>query len=248
MPDIFGGHYKRFLEWMLVSGRIEHGLGDVFLTTIVEAIGTCRNQQKARSWPETTSPNELSDERVGNGGGDVNGGMRLRLTRLAAAIYDARPELQRYFPDPCGHDSARFLVWLLTYGRKEHYLSPTQLAPFKAQWQSRVGGLPHWWTRVRFELVLMGMGASVRVRSFLERLPVWRARFKRRRSLSQWRNGKRTSRGRGVAIPARAWRQPGWLFQFRDGRGAIRPCCPGRAANRPCSVKYSLCIRSGPEQ
>src|SRR6185295_11403720 len=32
MPDIFGGHYRRFLEWMLVSGKAEHGLGEVFLT------------------------------------------------------------------------------------------------------------------------------------------------------------------------------------------------------------------------
>ena len=148
MPDIFGGHYKRFLEWILVSGRIEHGLGDVFLTTIVEAIGTCRNHQQARSWPETTAANELSDQPVGNGDDDGNG-TRLRLTRLAAAIYDMRPELQRYFPDPGGHNRARFLVWLLTYGRKEHNLSPSQLAPLKVQWRSVVAGLPNWWTRVR---------------------------------------------------------------------------------------------------
>jgi len=105
MPDIFGGHYRAFIEWILRNGRIEHGLGDVFLTTIVEAIETCRDHQKARPWPERPGLMNSSDEPDSN----VNGGIRLRLTRLAAAIYDARPELQRYFPDPCGHDSVRFL-------------------------------------------------------------------------------------------------------------------------------------------
>jgi len=41
---------------------------------------------------------KFSDEPDSN----VNGGIRLRLTRLAAAIYDARPELQRYFRTPAG--------------------------------------------------------------------------------------------------------------------------------------------------
>jgi len=172
MPDIFGGHYRAFVEWILGTGRVEHGLGDVFLTTMAEGIGTCRDHQVARPWPETSMPNGFSKEPDGNG----SGASRLRLTRLAAAIYDARPELQRYFPDPCGNDSARFLVWLLTYGRKEHYLSPTHLAPLKAQWRSVVAGLPHWWTRAHYELVLRAMAASVHIRASLKRLPVRQAR------------------------------------------------------------------------
>ena len=178
MPDIFGGHYKPFVEWILGNGRIEHGLGDVFLTTIAEARGTFRDSQKARAWPETPMPNGFSNEPDG----DANGGFKLRLTRLAAAIYDARPELQRYFPDPCGTDSVRFLAWLLTYGRKEHYLSPANLAPLKAQWRTVVAALPYRWTRIHYELVLRGMAASVDIRTVLKGLPEWRAKLTGMRS------------------------------------------------------------------
>jgi hypothetical protein len=38
MPDIFGGNYTRFLKWILVSGRVEHGLGDVFLKSVSDAM------------------------------------------------------------------------------------------------------------------------------------------------------------------------------------------------------------------
>lgn len=183
MPDIFGGHYKAFIDWILRSGRVEHGLGDVFLTTLGEGIETCRDHQKARAWPETSRPNEFSDDLNRN----VNGGSRLRLTRLAAAIYDARPELQRYFPDPSGGHSLRFLVWLLTYGRKEHNLSAAHLAPLREQWRSVVAGLPNWWTRVRYQLVLFGMGASVHLRGSWGNLRAWQMRVAHRRpALTEW--------------------------------------------------------------
>jgi glycosyltransferase involved in cell wall biosynthesis len=176
MPDIFGGHYRRFLEWMLVSGRVEHGLGDVFLGTIADAIATCKHHQRARSWPEVTAPDELV---AGSPGEDA----RLRLTRLAAAIYEARPELQHYFPDPCGRDSLRFLAWLLTYGRKEHNLSPAHLAPLHTQWRSIIAGLPSWTARLHYEVVLAGMAASVQVRSLVALWPVWRKTLLSRKPL-----------------------------------------------------------------
>ncbi len=176
MPDIFGGHYRRFLEWMLVSGRVEHGLGDVFLKTVADAIATCKHHQRARSWPQVTAPEEFVAESAGEGGAANGSGQKLRLTRLAAAIYEARPELQHYFPDPCGRDRMRFLVWMLTYGRKEHYLSSAQLAPLKAQWRSAIASLPRP-GRLRHELVLEAMAASVHFRALLARGRVWRSRF-----------------------------------------------------------------------
>ncbi|MEN6604601.1 MAG: glycosyltransferase [Bryobacteraceae bacterium] len=172
MPDIFGGHYRRFLEWLLVTGSVDHGISDVFLRTVADAIAACKDHQRARSWPEVAAPDELIP---GSGEGEATEapGARLRLTRLAAAIYEARPELQHYFPDPGGRDSLRFLVWLLTYGRKEHNLSPAHLAPLKAQWRSMIAGLPWGPARLRYELVLAGMAGSVHVRSFLARWRVW---------------------------------------------------------------------------
>ncbi len=172
MPDIFDGHYRAFVEWVLSRGRIEHGLGDIFLTTLVQARETTSKHQKARTWPEASRPDELTDDLKGSG----SSGPRLQLTRLAVSIYNSRPELQRYFPDPCGQDSVRFLVWLLTYGRKEHHLSPANLAPLKAQWRSVLSGLPDRRARARYELVRRGMSVSIQVREAVQRLTAWRAR------------------------------------------------------------------------
>ena len=149
MPDIFGGSYERFLEWMLVSGRAEHGLGDTFLATVADAARTCREYRDAHDAPPASEDSGP------------------RLTRLAAAIYRSRPELQQYFPDPSGRDSVRFLAWLLTYGRKEHNLSALQTAPIEEQWRTAVRALPGPASRVRHELILRAMAASVYVRGVL---------------------------------------------------------------------------------
>ncbi len=185
MPDIFGGNYKRFLEWMLVRGKVEHGLGEVFLTTIADAMRTCKDHRDETAWPVTVAQNAFSTDLIGESAtpadspanGPANRNVRLRLTRLAAAIYQARPELQRYFPDPCGRDSVRFLVWLLTYGRKEHNLSAHHIAPMKEQWRSVLNSLPSAGARLRYELTLRGMAASVFLRTALTRLPLLRARL-----------------------------------------------------------------------
>src|ERR1051326_9207019 len=71
MPDIFGGNYRRFLEWMLVSGKTEHGLGEVFLTTISEAIRTCREHRRDVVWPEIPAPFEF-DERTATGQSQIS--------------------------------------------------------------------------------------------------------------------------------------------------------------------------------
>ena len=63
-------------------------------------------------------------------------GAKLQLSYLAGAIYESRPDLQRFFPDPCGRDGPRFLVWLLTYGAREYRLSEILLAPFRSQWRT----------------------------------------------------------------------------------------------------------------
>ena len=170
MPDIFGANYKRFLEWMLVSGKAEHGLGDVFLTSVADAIQCVKNFQGTSAAPVLATENAFTDKPIGLDPISVNGTSRLRLTRLAVAIYESRAELQRYFPDPCGRDSARFLVWLLTYGKKEHHLSPLHLAPMKAQWRTVVNMQPTMASRLRYEATLRAFAASVVVRAALARL------------------------------------------------------------------------------
>ena len=156
------------------SGRVEHGLGDVFLTTLMEARETARRHQKARTWP-VARPNELSDELLRpqrewrpETAADASRRIHLQRTPGTAAILSG----------PLRARPRRFLVWLLTYGRKEHHLSPSHLAPLKAQWRAVLAGLPDWRTRVRYEFIRRGMGASVQVRDLWRRLPVWRARLK----------------------------------------------------------------------
>jgi len=171
MPDIFGSNYRRFLEWMLVSGKAEHGLGDVFLATVVDAIHTVKvfQEQEVTRSPVLARDNEFADRPVSAAPAGA-GTTHLRLTRIALAIYESRPELQRYFPDPCGRESAPFLVWLLTYGKKEHNLTALHLAPMKAQWRSVVNAQPTVLRRLRYEVTLRAFGASVYARTALRRL------------------------------------------------------------------------------
>ncbi len=163
MPDIFGGNYKRFLEWMLVSGQAEHGLGAVFLSTVSDAFRTAQDTGTGIRGI-SLEPNGAGLEPPGNAG------QGLRLTRLAAAIYQSRPELQRYFPDPRGRDGVRFLTWMLTYGKKEHDLSEYHLAPLRAQWRAIVQSLPSTPSRLWHKFLLHSMDASVFMRSTLRRL------------------------------------------------------------------------------
>jgi glycosyltransferase involved in cell wall biosynthesis len=168
MPDIFGSNYRRFLEWMLVSGKAEHGLGDVFLATVVEAIHTVKAFQEVTRPPVLAADNEFADKPVSRAPED--GTTHLRLTRMARAIYESRSELQRYFPDPGGRDSAPFLVWLLTYGKKEHNLTTLHLAPMKAQWHSVVCAQPSVPRRLRYEMTLRAFAASAYARTALTRV------------------------------------------------------------------------------
>jgi len=64
------------------------------------------------------------------------GGAGLRLSRLARAIYESRPDLQKWFPNPCGRDAVRFLTWLLTYGKMQYRLDQFFLAPLRQQWHA----------------------------------------------------------------------------------------------------------------
>src|SRR5437016_13316981 len=47
MPDIFGSDRLRFLEWLVAKGKSDHGLNDVFLQPIREAVGAARRPKRA---------------------------------------------------------------------------------------------------------------------------------------------------------------------------------------------------------
>ncbi|MEO8028805.1 MAG: glycosyltransferase, partial [Bryobacteraceae bacterium] len=186
MPDLFGGNYVRFLKWMLVRGRVEHDLGDVFLSTISEAL---RVHQEHRAGAQEGADAHRDSEGALEVGG---GGPRIALTRLAAKIHGSRSELQRSFPDPYGRDGARYLVWLLTYGKAEHGLSEEHLAPMRALWQSVVRAQPDAGTRLKYRLLLGGMSTAVRMRQTAVRVRSGLTAFAKPAPFSVRREGRET--------------------------------------------------------
>jgi glycosyltransferase involved in cell wall biosynthesis len=223
MPDVFGAHRIRFLNWVLSSARTEHTIPDVFLTPVWEVVRAAeehelRARESAREnhAAAVTAQAELSEQlrdgvhheslwfRFEESGqlSSLNemietGSAGLRLTRLARSIYESRPDLQRYMPDPCGKDGVKFVVWALTYGRKEYCLSESCLKPLRIQWNAVLSLLPTWRLRMWYRAVLLGMAASVACRAKLQR---WTSmvRFARAsRFLKRHVAGRTTPSGRG---------------------------------------------------
>jgi len=198
MPDIFGGDLIRFLEWIVSSGRSEHGLDQAFLAPVWDALQVARRQQQAHGSvsPEADRPTARSrglspqllaalkastvagvwvkPEAEAGDPGRLNelmeaGSAGLRLSRLARALYESRPDLQRFFPDPCGRDAVKFLIWLLTYGKKEYCLEEVFLAPLRQQWQAVLDSVNDLPTAAWYRAVLLAMATSVRLRGAAER-------------------------------------------------------------------------------
>jgi glycosyltransferase involved in cell wall biosynthesis len=164
MPDIFGGDRYRFLQWVLSRGKSDLALNNALLAPIWDAVEAAEKHQKRQKGKAVGLVNgvpgglehpEALDEPI------VDGHRGLKLTRLARVIYQSRPELQRIFPDPCGRDGVKFLVWILTYGKQEHLLTEPHLAPLRSQWGAVLASLDSHSARMWYRLVLRGMSASV---------------------------------------------------------------------------------------
>jgi len=199
MPDIFGGDLIEFLKWVLSSGRFEHKLDQAFLAPVWDAMQAAQRCQPARSGAPAQderpsegrgglSPQLWAALRSSTLTGvwvkpEVEPGDReklnelmeagsagLRLSRLARALYESRPDLQEWFPDPCGRDAVRFLTWLLTYGKKEYRLEEVFLAPLRQQWHAVLGALNSFPAAVWYRAIYHAMAASVRLREAMGRL------------------------------------------------------------------------------
>ena len=190
MPDIFGGDLLRFLNWLLSSGRVEHKLSDVFVAPISKAI----QSQERREAPDPGRQSQVAPvvhEKVLAAVAETGiwvsaernpvqvealnvlidkGDARLRLSRLALAIYQSRPDVQRFFPDPCGRDSVRFLLWFLTYGAHEYRLAEVLLSPLKRQWNGVVGSLHNPLQRHWYRFVLQATAYSLEWRQAARRV------------------------------------------------------------------------------
>jgi hypothetical protein len=190
MPDIFGGDLLRFLRWVLSSGQVEHNLSDAFVAPISDSIHA-RQRQPASSIDRQNDGALVADDAIPrslalsgiwvtseNEPVQVDalndllgrGKAKLRLSKLARAIYESRPDLQRFFPDPCGRDGVRFLLWFLTYGAHEYNLADPLLSPLRQQWDAVVGALANPLKRSWYRSVLLATEYSVKFREAAKRL------------------------------------------------------------------------------
>lgn len=194
MPDVFGGDLVQFLSWVLSDGRKEFNLSDVLTAPIADAVEARKRQEAERGVrPKTSAPvvHEKVLRALQVGGiwlsneppvqvetlNDLigSGRAKLQLSRLAAAIYDSRPDLHHFFPDPCGRDSVRFLLWFLTCGAREYKLSETLIAPLKRQWDAVVASLNNPLERAWYRLVLQVTARSIGLREAMKSI---RGRFR----------------------------------------------------------------------
>ena len=144
MPNIFGGDYREFVRWLTSAASRDHDLPDVLLAPFkrVPGAGTAPDiSRDVRQAPST----------------------HFKLTRLAHQIYNKRPDLQGFFPDPEGKDAAKYLVWLLSYGKRRYALSEVYLRTLRLQWQAEIDRLPNHWVRLWYRMLLAGSVASAAV-------------------------------------------------------------------------------------
>ncbi|MBI1897061.1 MAG: glycosyltransferase [Acidobacteria bacterium] len=186
MPDILNGDLLRFLNWVVSSGTREHNLSHAFVAPIALAV---RTSQQGRVSPvgRTGRSDPVVNERIietlrqrgvwVDNGAPIqvealnqlirDGDARLYLSQLSKAIYESRPDLQRFFPDPCGRDGLRFVAWYMTYGAREYHLSEILLSPLRTQWETVVASLKNPLLRLWHRSILRAMVGSVSVRARL---------------------------------------------------------------------------------
>jgi len=176
MPDIFNGDYSGFVTWLRSVGSAKFNLPDVFLAPFNERADTAstefdeplthyagrEGERPDGSWrTPPRSSRQVPSDSISPALQTSTEGTDLGLTRLARQIYDKRPDLQAFFPDPCGRDRVKYLVWLLTYGKRSYQLTGVSLVPLRQQWAAAVDSLPNSWVRLRFRVLLFLLSLSV---------------------------------------------------------------------------------------
>jgi len=144
MPDVFNVGHRQFLAWLMSRDKGEPTLPDVFLAPLKEG----REEPHPRSSPAGAA--EVMPLALGIAAGTA----RLALPRLALDIYAKRPDLQAFFPDFLGRDSIKYLVWLLSFGRRDYLKSPAFSATLRRLWADVLQSLPSPWLRMRYRVVL----------------------------------------------------------------------------------------------
>ena len=84
-------------------------------------------------------------------GGAFGPGHQPLVPRLALHLWHQRGDLRSTFPDPLGEDRLAFSVWFCTYGRLEHRLGRSLVAPTvrRLPLRHRLRAVAWWWLRGR---------------------------------------------------------------------------------------------------
>jgi hypothetical protein len=163
MPDVFNGDYHAFVKWLLSTDVGEHALPDVFLSPFksvgpgdVSVAKSAKGEVLAGG--DSWSLAAQSPRDNGNDSGLAQliwlGRAGLCVPRLALEIYSKRPDLQAFFPDPTGRDAVKYMVWLLSYGKREYRISKVFLSTLRRQWTAIIESLPNFWERLRYRMFL----------------------------------------------------------------------------------------------
>jgi hypothetical protein len=160
MPNVFNGDYRGFVRWLTLRAAGDHDLPDVFLAPF----------STSNEAPEPHAPN------VGRYGANCPKTHPTPMTHLAWQIYNKRPDLQAFFPDPCGEDDTKYLVWLLSYGKRQYGISEVYLETLRRQWRVQIERLPSSWCRLRYRLLLnasIACAALSTLATRMPRVPLW---------------------------------------------------------------------------
>jgi len=231
MPDVMGPDRVRFLEWMLSSGKREHRLNEVFLAPVWNALEAAR-----RSSAEAAKRRGGELARGASGVGRFRAGVlqtpwkdldkqkqnalietdpgagSIRLTGLTRAIYDSRPDLQKCYPTMAGETGIGFLIWVLTYGKREYGLPESSLDPLRKQWAPCLAALKGGRGRQRLLLTATKLSVVVRELAAVAQLKLSQVKakwFLRKYSTHQYVQVERTApvaspRQVAFALPAGA--------------------------------------------
>ncbi len=134
-PRIDGEDLSRFMTWYLDGGAAQADINDVF----VEPLRALWESNPARSAAEEDQarleaidlgdPGEHADW-LNQPAGDGGDGAAL-TTRLTTLIHGMRPDVQRLYPDPLGHDRQAFAYWMVVHGAPQHGLHPDLVRPLR---------------------------------------------------------------------------------------------------------------------
>lgn len=128
MPDPFGSDRLKVLHWLVDGIRLEWSLPEEYFAPIRASL------KIFSKYPDGKLPAELQRQ--------LSGGALWGLPAAARTIHGARNDLKRLFPDPAGKDRGPFLLWLLTFGRLEHHLSPDAVRTLEREWRDALSALP----------------------------------------------------------------------------------------------------------